>query len=93
MSKEPAILPKLRNLGRQTVRLVIRTADDPRDHVEELEESGLRVRHVFHLVKAVAVEGPASAALRLAGRDWVKALEEDQEIRIQGRSLSQEDSR
>jgi|YNPNPStandDraft_1061719.scaffolds.fasta_scaffold37902_2 hypothetical protein len=86
MSKEPAIIPKLRSLGRQTVRLIIRTADTPQDHVEELEQAGLRVHKVFRLIKAVSVEGPASAALKIAGRDWVQALEEDQEVRTQGTS-------
>ncbi|MGQ9457101.1 MAG: hypothetical protein ACUVXH_03415 [Anaerolineae bacterium] len=92
MSKKPAIIPKLRNLGHQPVRLIVRTADHPQDHVEELEQAGLRVHRVFRLIRAVSVEGPASAALRLAGRAWVKALEEDQEVRTQGRAKG-EDSR
>lgn len=86
MSKEPAIIPKLRKLGHQPVRLIVRTADHPQDHLEELEQAGLRVQRVFHLIQAVSVEGPASAALRLTGRAWVKALEEDQEVRTQGRA-------
>lgn len=83
MSEEPAILLKLRKLGRQTVRLIVRTTDNPQDHVAELEEVGLQVHHVFRLTKAVSVEGPASAALKVARRHWVKALEEDQEVRTQ----------
>lgn len=83
MSKEPAIIPKLRRLRHQSVRLIIHTADNPRDHVEEMEQAGLRVHRVFRLIKAVSVEGPASAVLSLAGRDWVKALEEDQEVHTQ----------
>jgi len=86
MSKEPAIVHKLRNLGRQPVRLIVRTVGNPRDHLAEIEQQGLRVHRVFRLTKAVSVEGPASAALGLADREWVKEMEEDKEVHTQSAS-------
>ncbi|MBC7223591.1 MAG: hypothetical protein H5T59_04835 [Anaerolineae bacterium] len=85
MPKEPAIVPKLRKLGQQPVRLIIRTTDNPHNHVEEMERAGLRVHRVFRLIKAASVEGPASAALKLARKEWVRSVEEDQEVRTQDR--------
>ena len=86
MPEEPAILQKLRKLRHRSVRLIVRTKGNPRDHLAEIEREGLQVHQVFRLTNAVSVEGPASAALRLAGRDWVKGMEEDKEVHTQSTS-------
>ncbi|NLE75242.1 MAG: hypothetical protein GX605_00640 [Chloroflexi bacterium] len=77
------IMDRLRQRPRARVRLIVRTTDDPRAHVEEIEGLGLRVHHVLRIAKAVAVEGTGARALRLAERAWVKGIEEDQEVRTQ----------
>ncbi|MGQ9585468.1 MAG: hypothetical protein ACUVXG_08715 [Anaerolineae bacterium] len=83
MPKQPAIIQTLRKLGQQPVRLIVRTVGSPQDHLPEIEQQGLKVHQVFRLVRAVSIEGPASAALTLVGRDWVKAIEEDKEVHTQ----------
>lgn len=85
MPKEPAIARKLRSMGHQQVRLIVRTEGNPQDHTEEIEKQGLRVGRTFRLIRAVSVEGPASAALGLLDRPWVQRIEEDQEVHTQAR--------
>jgi hypothetical protein len=83
MPTESDVVSKLRQLRDQPVRLIVRTVGNPQDHLAELEQQGLQVQRVFRLIRAVAVKGPASAALRLMSHNWVKGIEEDGEVHTQ----------
>ena len=88
MPEEPATVRKLRKQRGRRVRVIIHTVDNPRKHLAEIERKGLRVQQVFRLIKAVAVEGPASAVVSLSSREWVSKIEEDQKVRTQPKSTS-----
>ncbi len=88
MPEESAFIRKLRCRRRARVRLIIRTTDNPNDHLDEIRQAGLEVRRTLRLVRAVAVEGPADAALKLLGRPWVHSLEEDAQVQTQSADQS-----
>ena len=84
----PVVPGALRKLGKKKVRMIIRTTDDPKKHLDEIKKQGLQIHQVFKLIKAVSVEGPASKAVTLAGQGWVREIEEDREVGAQSRSKS-----
>ncbi len=63
-----------------TVSLIIRTKDNRDEDLEALRARGLKIRHTYSLISAVAVEGPASAALAVARESWIVSMEFDQEV-------------
>jgi hypothetical protein len=71
---------KLQTSPNATVRLIVRLADDPSRHVAAVQAHGLIVRHTYTLISAVAVEGAASASLKLADEPWVVSIEEDKAV-------------
>jgi hypothetical protein len=88
LADRPVVPGALRKLGKKKVRMIIRTTDDPKNHLDEIEKQGLEVHQVFKLIKAVSVEGPASKAISLAGQGWIRQIEEDREVGAQSRSKS-----
>jgi hypothetical protein len=82
MSKiEGKLREKLAADPHQSVALIVRTEGNPTPHLSRLAELGLQVRRQFKLVPAVAVTGPARAALSLLDEDWVSTIEEDRPVR------------
>ncbi len=76
----PALKAKVQNAPHATVDLIVRLADDPGKHVDELQSLGWTVRRTFSLTPSVAIQGPASACLALANQPWVTAIEEDKSV-------------
>ena len=71
---------KLQTNPNATVRLIVRLADDPSRRVVSVQAHGLTVRHTYTLISAVAIEGTASASLKLAEEPWVVSIEEDKPV-------------
>lgn len=62
------------------VSLILRLTDSPDHHVNALTALGLTIRFTFTLTPAVAVQGKASACLKLVEQPWVLAIEEDKPV-------------
>lgn len=71
---------KLQTSPNTTVRLIVRLTDDPAGRVAAVQAFGLTVRYTFTLISAVAIEGTASASLKLADEPWVVSIEEDKAV-------------
>ena len=76
----PDLKSKLQTSPNATVRLIVRLADDPNRRVAAVQAHGLTVRHTYTLISAVAIEGTASASLKLAQEPWVVSIEEDKAV-------------
>jgi len=63
------------------VRLIVRTRDEPKTYRSLLARRGIKVKRELALIKALAIECEASAALALLREGWVVSLEEDSEVR------------
>ncbi len=74
------LLTKLQNDPEAIVHLIVRVKDDPKSHVADLQTQGLMVHRTFSLIAAMAVEGKASASLKLASESWVLSVEEDKPV-------------
>ncbi len=75
-----ALILKLQSDPTATVKLIVRLKDDLTTRSAQVQAKGLVVRRKFALIGAVAVEGPASAALDLAREPWVLSIEEDVQV-------------
>lgn len=64
------------------VNLIVRVADSPESHINDVTVRGLTVRHTYNLIAAMAVQGKASDCLTLANQAWVIAIEEDKPVHI-----------
>ena len=64
-----------------TVRVIIRTSENPKLHTEQAEELGLTVTGTTSLIKAIFAYGQASAVLTLAEQPWVTSIEPDQVVK------------
>ena len=77
---EPTYQQTLQADPRQTVSVIITTADDPASHADRLAALGLTVTRTFTLISALSATGPAEAVLRLASEDWVVRIEPDKPV-------------
>ncbi len=73
---------KLRALGGEEVRLIVRTRDDPATCESHVRNLGLEVTRKYSLLKALAVKGRAESALKLWDEPWVESVEEDKPVSI-----------
>lgn len=62
------------------VRAIVRVAGEANQYATTIESMGLRVRHTFTLLPALAVVGEAAALLKLAAQPWVIAIELDRAV-------------
>jgi len=62
------------------VRAIVRVEGEANQYATVIESMGLRVRHAFTLMPALAVIGEAAALLRLAAQPWVIAIELDRAV-------------
>lgn len=80
------MIEKLKRVAREDpkrgVNLIVHLAKPPSEAVALLEERGVKIRHRYSLMRAVAVEISAQEALRLEKETWVTRIEEDREVRI-----------
>ncbi|RME48064.1 MAG: hypothetical protein D6796_06825 [Caldilineae bacterium] len=76
----PAYRQTLQADPRQTVAVIVTTADDPATHTDHLAALGLTVTRTFRLTATLAATGPAEAVLRLASEDWVVRIEPDRPV-------------
>ncbi|MBI3913354.1 MAG: hypothetical protein HY327_04105 [Chloroflexi bacterium] len=63
------------------VNLIVRTQQNRDQDLESLRARGLTIRHTYSLISAIAIQGPASAALALTREPWILSIEEDQTVR------------
>lgn len=75
------LLAKLHKNPGSSVRLIIRTRGDPDENIRRLQERGLQVARRLQLIRALAVQGKASAGLSLLEEDWVVEIEEDRPVK------------
>ncbi len=71
---------KLEQDPKAIVSLIVRTQQNRDQDLESLRARGLTIRHTYSLISAVAIQGPASAALALTREPWIVSIEEDQEV-------------
>ncbi len=79
---EKQLREKLEDLGEKEVNLIIRFKGDPSHCSARLREMGFEVKREYSLLKAFAVRGKASEAIKLLNEPWVEAVEEDKPVRI-----------
>ncbi len=73
---------KLQGLGEQEVNLIVHFKGEPATCSARLMEMGFEIKRQYSLIKAFAVRGKASEALKLLDEPWVEAVEEDKSISI-----------
>ncbi len=82
---EREFLKELKDLAREKpdeiVRLIIHLARPPKNLPSVLEKRGVRVKHEYRLINAVAIETSAKMALELEKEAWVVKIEEDKEVK------------
>ncbi|MGE5138784.1 MAG: hypothetical protein ACM3JD_04920 [Rudaea sp.] len=67
---------------------IVRVSGDMDAAQDKLESAGFRIRRRLGLIKGFAVTGKGRALQDLAAQPWVTSIEEDQQVRTQGRSGS-----
>ncbi len=78
---DPKFRQRLEANPTQRFNVIVRSADDPRDHLPSVMAQGLIVRHTYSLINAVAASGLGVSILELASESWVEAIEPDEEVR------------
>lgn len=73
---------KLERLGEGEVDLIVRFKGDPSLCSARLKEMGFEVKREYSLLKAFAIRGKASVAIKLLEEPWVEAVEEDKPVSI-----------
>ena len=73
-------LEQLQKSPQARVAAIIRVTALSPEIEREVEDAGCLVTRRLRLVPSLAVEGPASALLRLAESDWVQRIEPDQAV-------------
>lgn len=73
---------KLESLGEGEVDLIVHFRGDPAYCSARLREMGFEVKREYSLLKAFAVRGRASEAVKLLEEQWVEAVEEDKPVSI-----------
>ena len=68
---------KLQSNPNAVVNVIARLTDDPSERLTSIQAHGFTVRRTISLISAVALQGPGSAALKLAQEPWVLSIEED----------------
>jgi len=77
---DAALEAKLLAAPETIVKLIVRVSGDPASYASTLETQGWRVTRQYSLINALAVQGRAGAAARLADEAWVAKIEEDKEV-------------
>lgn len=76
----PAFDAALRDQPEALVAAIVRADRLDRAYVTEAEALGLTVNRQLRLIRGLAVEGQASALLKLAEAPWVLRIEPDQPV-------------
>ncbi len=79
---EEHLREKLQELGEEEVKLIVRFRGEPEACATRLREMGFEVVREYSLLRAFAVRGKASEALKLRDEPWVEAVEEDRPVSI-----------
>lgn len=76
--------PQLETLRQQNpdavVNLLVHVNGNPKDCAQAARELGFTVRHTFHLIPLLALQGPVHALDTLCQAPWASRIEIDQEI-------------
>ncbi len=80
---EPALRARLQQRPGDSVRLIVRVADDTSQAAARLKEFGVTVHRSFSLIPAFALTCLAETALTLLQEPWVQAIEEDRQVSTQ----------
>ncbi|MCS7286945.1 MAG: hypothetical protein RMK30_07975 [Anaerolineae bacterium] len=79
---ENQLKEKLECLGAEEISLIVHFKGEPSICSARLKEMGFEIKREFSLLKAFAVKGKASDALKLWDEPWVEAVEEDKPLKI-----------
>jgi len=79
---ERELKEKLQSLGGEEVNLIIHFKGEPSSCSARLREMGFEIKREYSLLKAFAVKGKASDALKLLDEPWVEKVEEDKTVSI-----------
>jgi hypothetical protein len=79
---EEQLKGKLQSLGEEEVNLIVHFKGEPSSCSARLREMGFEIKREYSLLKAFAVKGRASDALRLLDEPWVEKVEEDETVSI-----------
>lgn len=86
MKERGELIEKLKKIARKDpkrgVNLIVHLAEPPSEVLSLLAVRGVKIRHKYCLMRAVAVEISAQEALRLEKEAWVTRIEEDREVHI-----------
>ncbi|MHA1651936.1 MAG: S8 family peptidase [Candidatus Helarchaeota archaeon] len=81
--KSENFLEKVRvNALKDAIMPVIIETKDPKALAEKLKEQGAKILHVYEIIKAVAVEMPATDILKVSNEKDLKYLHEDKVVHI-----------
>lgn len=78
---ENQLKEKLESLGAEEINLIVHFKGEPSICSARLREMGFEIKREFSLLKAFAVKGKASDALKLWDEPWVEAIEEDKPVK------------
>ncbi len=73
---------RLERLGEEEVNLIVRFRGEPVSCSARLRQMGFEIKREYSLLRAFAVRGKASEALKLRDEPWVEAVEEDKPVSI-----------
>ncbi len=82
MKADPALIQEWQRDPDAHVAVIIHVRGNPRQRVEAVRESGLKVSRTFRLTNTIAASGPASGVLALLDLPWVDRVEPDRTITI-----------
>ena len=79
--KRTSFLDKIKvNALKDALMTTIIEAKDPKAYAKKLESQGVKVLHVYEIIKAVAVEMPANKILAMSTDGDIDLIHEDMEV-------------